>query len=179
MCKWTYIHYAIACAISGQMTTYHVMSSAVNLSVITFALSSFCRGSSSIKSRVDVEKLSVIFRFSLVFFPLATNDHWFSMPVGPLSLAAIGLADRRPTKKDRQFCLHQCSYNDLPLFLGAHSCSFRQSRFPHDVGIPLDPSREYFFVVEVKKYSGELVSMFGVMFDELNCFRMASACENI
>ena len=68
-------------------------------------------------SRVDVEKLSVIFRWSLVFFPLATNDHWFSMPVGPLSLAAISLADRRPTKKDRQFCLHQYSYCKTQLSL--------------------------------------------------------------
>ena len=37
-------------------------------------------------------------RWSSVFFPLATNDHWFSMPVGTLSLATVGLADRRPKK---------------------------------------------------------------------------------
>ena len=38
----------------------------------------------------------VLFRWSSVLFPLATNDHWFSMPVGPLPLAAVGLADERP-----------------------------------------------------------------------------------
>ena len=30
----------------------------------------------------------------LVFFSLATNVHWFSMPVGPLSLVTVGLADQ-------------------------------------------------------------------------------------
>ena len=38
----------------------------------------------------------VLFHWSSVLFPLATNDHWFSMPVGPLPLAAVGLADQQP-----------------------------------------------------------------------------------
>ena len=51
-------------------------------------------------------KFLVPFRWSSVLFPLATNIHWFSLPVGPLWLAAIGPADRGPTKKDRQFCVY-------------------------------------------------------------------------
>ena len=56
-------------------------------------------------------KSSVPFHWSSVLFPLATNNHWFSLPVGPLWLAAIGPADRGPTKKDRQFCVYhlRCS----------------------------------------------------------------------
>lgn len=69
---------------------------------------------------------------------------------------------------------------DLPsLLLPAPSSSFPQPRLPHDLGAVLDSSREYFFVVEVEKYSGELVAVFGEVPDVFGGVRMASAERTI
>ena len=48
--------------------------------------------------------------------------HWFSMPVGPFWLAAIGLANRGPTK-DRWFCIYHLScYHILTNCKGFFNC---------------------------------------------------------
>ena len=44
----------------------------------------------------NLRGLLVLFCWSSVLLPLATNGHCFSMPVGPLPLVAVGLADRWP-----------------------------------------------------------------------------------
>ena len=62
-----------------------------------------------------------------------------------------------------------------PLLLATKSCSFRQTRFPHDFGTILDSSREHFLVEEIKKHSGELVAVFGEVLDVLGGVRVASA----
>ena len=56
----------------------------------------------SITEMIDT-KSSVPIRWSSVLCPLATNNHWFSLSDGPLWMVAIGLADRGPMWKDRQF----------------------------------------------------------------------------
>ena len=48
-------------------------------------------------------KSSVPFHWSSVMFPLATNNHLFSLPVGPLYFAAIGPVDRGPKKRTDNF----------------------------------------------------------------------------
>ena len=62
-----------------------------------------------------------------------------------------------------------------PLFLMAPSGSLPQPRLPHDLGPVLDSSREYFFVVEIKKYSSELIAVFGEVLDVFGGVRVASA----
>ena len=58
-------------------------------------------------------KPSVLFHRMLVLLPLATNNHWFSLAVGPFLLAAISLVDLGPTKMDRRFCIYHLSLKDI------------------------------------------------------------------
>ena len=50
----------------------------------------------NVPAKICVGRWSFFVGCQSVLFPLATNEHWFSMPVGPLPLAAVGLADQRP-----------------------------------------------------------------------------------
>ena len=123
------------------------------------------------KTEMIDTKWPVPFHWSLVLFALATNNNWFSLPVGPLHwnpcmniishpaprlsssllcathssprpkgnkkatswrnelkgvkttplwLATIGPADRGPTKKDREFCVHHLRYRMYTLEEGRY-----------------------------------------------------------